>query len=173
MTTWQTWIPSNSRDHWYPISAISVKSEQFGVDRCCCSKVNLQIVWYPKASLKKQGWDLIGPAAGIVSSDMGEIKWTDVFSFYGESWFESPNVMIHPYTSEIVSWCMEHGAITVFVSWCMVQSLFEQNERKKKERRQLTTYRPVGCAAGKNGTTKEFTVLDYFCSYWWKKKHLT
>ena len=51
----------------------------------------------------------------------------------GESWFDSPKMLIFPYTSEIVSWCMEHGAITVFVSWCMVQSLFEQNDGKKEE----------------------------------------
>ena len=32
-----------------------------------------------------------------------------------ESWFDSPKLIIHPDTSYIVSWCMEHGAITVFL----------------------------------------------------------
>ena len=48
---------------------------------------------------------------------------------------------------EFISCCMEHGAINADAK-C---NLFEQNEgRKKKERRQLTNYRPVGYAVGKN-----------------------
>ena len=37
-------------------------------------------------------------------------------------------------------------------TWSMVQSLYsEQNDRRKKEtKKKLTTYRPVGYAAGKN-----------------------
>ena len=35
-----------------------------------------------------------------------------------ESWLDSPNLVIYPDTSCIVSWCMQHDAITVFLeSW--------------------------------------------------------
>ena len=44
-----------------------------------------------------------------------------------------------PYTCGMVCWYMEHGAITVWAKW-------------EKERRQPTTDRPVGYAAGKNAS---------------------
>ena len=94
-----------------------------------CDNSHLLIVLSPGGNSPKQGTDLIEPLADM--AEMGFGVW-DIYLVY---------ILPH-----IAYMCIY---IYIYMVRGMVQSLFEQNDRRRRRRTQLTTDRPLGYARGK------------------------